>query len=279
VPPRSETSRSTPAGSTRPSALGAAGLAAALRAQLALLRQITSPRAYAALGSAVVAAVALHALQWLLGWGWGSLWAVLSTVIVLWCGIRPWMRDEEGHKHTAALFGAGVGAILGVVYGWLTGGVLSGVLRCASVGTGAAWLGSIRGLTSNAAQAGVVACTLTAFHLLGVLPPSGPGDEELLDRPISDQEYEAIQIGAGKWDVQNAFGYPFLHDVDLEEEKVFGTRGETFGSQFKRTVVYCYRLTTQSNKMAVFVFQGTNARNGSDPRLVDKRIVARPPNK
>ena len=121
---------------------------------------------------AVVATVALHATQWFVGWGWGSLWAVLSSVVILSCGILPWVRDHEGHKSAAAAFGAGVGGGLGAAYGWFSGGLLSGVLFCASIGTWAAWLGSIRGLTSKAAQAGIVAATLTGVHILGMLSPS-----------------------------------------------------------------------------------------------------------
>lgn len=225
---------------------------------------------------AAIGAVALHALQWLFGWGWGSLWAVGSTVVIVSCGILPWMRNYEGHRSPSAAFGAGVGAVLGVAYGWFTGGLLSGVLFCTSIGTWAAWLGNIRGLTSKAAQAAIVACTLTGFHVLGMLPPSGRVEAGRLDRPISDQEFEGIQIGTRKWTVQDTIGPPFSHDVDLQEEKVFGSRGEIFGSQFNHTVTYAYRLKKHPDKLAMFVFQGTQAIDGSNPKLVEKAIVPRP---
>lgn len=228
---------------------------------------------------AVVAAIALHALQWFFGWGWGSLWAVLSSVVILSCGIIPWMRDHDGHKSPAAALGAGVGAVLGAAYGWFTGGLLSGILFCTSVGTWAAWLGNIRGLTSKPAQAGIVACFLMAFHVFGMLPPSGRVEEAGADRPISDKEYESIAVGTGKWDVQDKIGFPFLKDMDIQTEKVYGSRGEIFGSQYHETVTYAYRLKRHPDKLAMFIFKGTQAVDGSNHKLVEKGIVPRPPDK
>lgn len=228
---------------------------------------------------AVATGIVLHTLQWLFGWGWGSLWSVLSTVVILSCGIFPWIRDHEGHKSPAAAFGAGVGAVLGAVYGWFTGGLLSGVLFCTSVGTWAAWLGNIRGLTSKAVQAGIVACTLTGFHVLGMLPPSSRVEQAGEDRPISDKEYEAIQIGSRKWDVQDTLGFPFYRDVKIHTTKDYGPTGVFYGTQYHETVFYGYRLKRQPDQMAMFVFKGTQIVDGSNPKLVEKGIVPRPQEK
>jgi hypothetical protein len=121
---------------------------------------------------AIAAAVCLHTLQWLCGWGLGSLWGLLSTIVILTLGIIPWMLDYEGHKSAAAGFGAGVGAALGIAYGWFSGGLLSGVLFCTSISTWAAWLAERKGLTRKVAQVGTVAAALTGFHAVGMLSPA-----------------------------------------------------------------------------------------------------------
>lgn len=124
------------------------------------------------------AAVLLHAVQWLCGWGWGSLWGIASSVVILSLGTIPWMLDHEGIKSPAAAYGAGLGAALGVIYGWFAGSVLSGVVFCASIGTWGAWLAERKGVKTKVAQAGIVAACLTGFYLLGMTAPSsGSGSQ------------------------------------------------------------------------------------------------------
>jgi hypothetical protein len=120
----------------------------------------------------VAAALGIHGLQWLCGWGWGSLWNVLSTATLVSLGITPWMLAHEGHEIASAGFGATVGAALGVAYGWLTGGLLSGILFCTCVGTWSTWFAERRGLISRLAQSGVIVVTLTVGHLIGMLAPA-----------------------------------------------------------------------------------------------------------
>lgn len=123
---------------------------------------------------AVCAALLLHSAKWLCGWGWGSLWATLSSVIILTLGLIPWVLDHEGQKSPASGFGAAVGAIVGAVYGWLFGGLLSGLLFCTSIGTWAAWLAHKKGQKNKLAQIAVVAGSMVAFHAVGMLAPSMP---------------------------------------------------------------------------------------------------------
>lgn len=140
------------------------------------------------------AAVCLHAAQWLCGWGLGSLWSVLSSVVILSLGVIPWMLDHEGHKSAAAGFGAWVGVALGVAYGWFTGGLLSGVLFCTSVSTWAAWLAERKGLTTKVAQVGAVAAALSGFYVVGMLSPTATAGQS--SATPQDEEWKQMVVRA-----------------------------------------------------------------------------------
>jgi hypothetical protein len=120
-----------------------------------------------------VAALCLHAVQWLCGWGLGSLSGVVSSSVLLALGVIPWVFDNEGQKKTAAAFGAAFGAVLGLAYGLASSGVMSGLLFFTSIGTWAAWLADAKGLTSRYSQAGVIVTVLAVFGFLGMLTPTG----------------------------------------------------------------------------------------------------------
>jgi len=146
-------------------------------------------------------AFCLHALQWLFGWGWGSLWGFVSSVVILSLGIIPWMHIHEGQKSSAARFGAQVGAVLGIGYGWLSGGLLSGLVFCTSAGTWAAWVAERKGLTTKVAQLGVVASALLCLQAFGLLLPTGTGSyhssasaQDWYSEGWDDGEGEALEL-------------------------------------------------------------------------------------
>lgn len=122
----------------------------------------------------VALALCLHALQWLCGWGWGSLWAVLSSCVLLSLGITPWVQNSEGEKHSAAVFGGTLGGVLGLACGMVFGGLLLAPVIFASVGTWAAWLTQCKGISSRYAQVGAITVSLAAFGYLGMLTPAAP---------------------------------------------------------------------------------------------------------
>lgn len=144
----------------------------------------------------VAGGVVLHSVQWLCGWGWGSLWGLLSSCVMLTLGVIPWMLADEGIKSPAAVFGAGLGAALGVAYGWFTGGMLSGILFCTCVGAWAAWLSERKGLATKAAQLGAVSAALTGLHFLGMLTPTS--GEAIATSPYSDAYWYAEGFDEGE---------------------------------------------------------------------------------
>lgn len=174
------------------------------------------------------AATGIHAMQWLLGWGVGSLWAVLSSVVILSCGLFPWIWDQDKPKRRAAAFGAALGVVLGAGYGWFTGGLLSGLLFCCGIGSWAAWFANLRGLTTQAAQAGVVASTLVAFHVFGMLPPSSSeraAGSSALSSGTHDfrpriETAKQIDIGTEWGAVVAAIGMPFHKDYANQDQFV-----------------------------------------------------------
>lgn len=176
---------------------------------------ITSSIAVAVLFG-LAAAMLLHAVQWLFGLGWGSLWGFMSSAFIFSLGCSPWVFDPEGPKSFAG-FGACVGAALGIAYGWFSGGLFAGVIFCASIGTWTAWVAGRNGLTTKAAQVGAVIVSLTAFHISGMLSPTSG---ESVGDPYSDdywyaEAFDEAELATLK--VLCAISHPLTGERDLSE--------------------------------------------------------------
>lgn len=86
---------------------------------------------------------------------------------------------------------------------------------------------------------------------------------------ITTKQFNAVQRGMLKFAVEDMLGPPAERTIETQERHVYGSRGETFGSEFVNTIVFTYKLAGKAGKSAIFVFEG----RGTNPPLTEKAVI------